>query len=234
MELTSTLIETRDKIEQRPITPGPKRTVIRRTSLIAIALIVAFGAISAWSQEWSRYVALEDFFSIDFPGEPTVRETTYRTELGIVLPARIYTAEGAFGRFSVTVVDWRDTDELYEAFLAGCQDCDGAMPNDIRGAALHAAFSYLESGSEATYLAQNTVEEVRGVRIHVLNEDGSRTAAASHWHEYRLYIIEATAPSGPPRHFLESIEFIDQVGRPIQYQSRYAPLFPKPSRSQNE
>ena len=107
--------------------------MIRRTSLTVIALVVALDMMSVWSQERSPYVALEDLFSIDFPGEPTVHESTYTTELGIVLPARVYTAEDSAGRYSVTVVDWRDTDALYETLLDGCQDCDEAMPNDIRG-----------------------------------------------------------------------------------------------------
>ena len=203
--------------------------MIRRTSLTVIALVAALDMMSVWSQERSPYVALEDLFSIDFPGEPTVHESTYTTELGIVLPARVYTAEDSAGRYSVTVVDWRDTDALYETLLDGCQDCDEAMPNDIRGSALHAAFGLLERGGAATYLAQNTVEEVRGVRVHLLNEDGSRTAAVSHWHEYRLYIAEATASGGEtPERFVDSIGFIDQGGTQIRYQSRYAPLFPKP------
>jgi len=232
MELTFALKETRDTIRPRPFTPGPRRSAARLTSLAAIAVIAAFNVTSAWPQESSQYLALEDYFSVDFPGESTVRESMYKTELGIVLPARIYTAEDDFGRYSVTVVDWREKGELYEAFLAGCQDCDGAMPNDIRGAALHAAFGFLKRGSEVTYLAQNVVEGVRGVRIHLLNEDGSRTAAVSHWHEYRLYIVEATAPSDrPPALFVDSIGFIDQEGRRIQYRERYAPLFPKPYRA---
>jgi len=202
------------------------------TPLAAIVVVAVFSAMSVWAQEWSQYHALEDYFSVDFPGESTVRESTYKTELGIVLPARTHTAEDEFGRYSVTVVDWREKDELYEAFLAGCQDCDGAMPNDIRGAALHAAFGFLKRGSDVTHLGQSIVGGVRGVRIHLLNEDGSRTAAVSHWHEYRLYIVEATAPSDrPPALFVDSIGFIDQEGRRIQYRERYAPLFPKPNRA---
>lgn len=232
MELTFALKETRDTIRRRPFSPGSGRNAACLTSLTVIAVIVACNVMPAGSQETNQYLAFEDFFDVGFTGEPTVRESTYETELGIVLPARIYSAEDDYGRYSVTVVDWRGTEELYEALLAGCQDCDGAMPNDIRGAALNAAFGFLKRGSEVTHLGQNVVDGVRGVRIHLSNEDGSRTAAVSHWHEYRLYIVEATAPSDrPPALFVDSVGFIDQEGRRIRYRERYAPLFPDPGRS---
>lgn len=201
--------------------------------LVAVAAASLFLALEVQAQAENPYLSLEDRFSADFPVEPTVRESTYTTELGIVLPARIYVAEDDFGQYSVTVVDWRDSEESYETFLAGCQDCDGAMPNDIRGAALHAAFGFVGRGGEVTYLGKMDTEEVDGVRVHLLSDDGSRTYATAHWHEYRLYIIEATAPPGapPPNSFPVSIGFIDEAGGRVRYEERYAPLFPTPART---
>lgn len=206
--------------------------IVRLMLVSVVALTLALRTLSAYGQDWSQYLAFDDFFSIDFPAEPTIRESSYTTSLGIMLPTRVFTAEDDFGHYSVTVVNWRNSEPLYDALLAGCQDCDGAMTNDIRGAAVHATFGLLKRGGEVTHLARSTVEGVRGVRVHLLNEDGSRTAAVSHWHEYRLYIVEATAPSGmPPGLFVDSIGFVDEAGRRVQYRGRYAPLFPKPSRS---
>ena len=186
----------------------------------------------AQAQEWSPYFALDDRFSIEFPGTVSIRDSMYTTALGIDLPARVYSAEDEMRTYAVTVVDWRDAEEIYEALMAGCQDCDEAMPNDIRGAALHAAFGLIQRGGEATRLARSTVDEVRGVRIRLLNEDGTATTAVSYWHEGRLYVVEATAPSGTPlEHFTDSLAFIDQNGTRIQYEGRYAPLFSTPSRS---
>ena len=212
---------------------SPVRGVMRLMALAAAAPLLALEAAPAQAQEGNPYLAFEDLFSADFPIAPTVRENTYTTELGIILPARVYMAEDDFGKYSVTVVDWRDADELYETFLAGCQDCDGAMPNDIRGAALHAAFGFVNRGGEVTYLGQMDTEEVEGVRIHLLNEEGSRTYGTTYWHEYRLYIIEATAPQGapPPNAFPVSIGFIDEEGMRVRYVERYSPLFPTPARS---
>jgi hypothetical protein len=216
----------------RPNRSSPVRGVMHLMSLAAAALFLALEAASAQVQEGNQYLAFEDRFSADFPNAPTVRESSYTTELGIILPTRVHMSEDDFGKYSVTVVDWRNSEELYETFLAGCQDCDGAMPNDIRGAALHAAFGFVSRGGEVTYLGQMDTEEVQGVRIHLLNEDGSRTYGTTHWHEYRLYIIEATAPpTAPPPHFFPvSIGFIDEEGRRVRYVERYSPLFPTPAR----
>ncbi len=98
---------------------------------------------------------------------------------------------------------------------------------------LHAASDFLKRESEVAYFARVTTEGVEGVRIHLLNEDGSRTYTAMHWHEYRLYILEATAPVGmpPPNTFPVSIGFIDEYGRRIRYAERYVPLSPIPPRA---
>ena len=219
----------------RPNRSSSVRGVMCLKSLAAVALFLALEGVSAQAQERNQYVAFEDRFSADFPNAPTVHESTYTTELGIIMPARVYMAEDDFGKYSVTAVDWRD-EELYETFLAECQDCDGAMSNDIRGAALHAAFSFVTRGGEVTYLGQIDTEEVQGVRIHLLNEDGSRTYGTTHWHEYRLYIIEATAPPSapPPNFFPVSIGFIDEEGRRVRYVERYSPLFPTPAREEQQ
>ncbi len=200
--------------------------------LAAAALLLARQEVSAQSYESSEFLSVEDRFSADFPSAPTIHESTYTTELGVVLPARVYTAEDDFGTYSVTVVDWRDSEAEYEAFLSDCQDCDGAMANDIRGSTLHAAFSVVSRGGDVTYLGQIETEEVEGARIHLLSEDGSRTYATAHWHEYRLYIIEATAPPGapPPNFFPVSIGFVDEEGKRVRYEERYSPLFPTPAR----
>ncbi len=62
-------------------------------------LVLAMVTTPAQSQEWRQYLAFDDFFSISFPGEPTIRGTTYRTEYGIVLPAKTYTAEDFLGSY---------------------------------------------------------------------------------------------------------------------------------------
>ena len=216
-------------------------------SFAAAAVALALEATPAQSQDWSQYLAFEDAFSINFPGEPNVLETTYTTEYGLTLSARVYAAEDDFGTYSVTAVDWSEAAELHDELYEACQAATGDLRggdnpgicntnqarNEIEGAVLHAAFEFLKRGSEVTYFARVSADGVEGVRIQLLNEDGSRTYAALHWHEYHLYIIEASAPEGmpPPGSFPVSIGFIDEYGRRVQYAGRYSPLFPAPPRS---
>jgi len=216
-------------------------------SFAAAVAVVALESVPAQSQDWSQYLAFDDAFSINFPGEPHVRETTYATEYELDLPARVYTAEDDFGVYSVTVVDWGDAVELHAALHEACQAATGDLlggdnpgicsadqaQDEILGADLHAASAFLKSGSEVTYFARVTTEGVEGIRIHLLNEDGSRTYAAMYWHEYHLYILEATAPAGmpPPNTFPVSIGFVDEFGRRIRYAERYIPLLPAPPRA---
>ena len=207
--------------------------------LVAASLALALGAAPAQSQEWGLYLSADDLFSIDFPGEPSVRETTYETEYGITLPARAYTAEDEFGAYSITAVDWREAPALHEAGNETCMAsnadlCGGDRArHEIGGAMLHAAFGLIEHGDEVTYLGQMDSEEVEGVRVSLLNADGSRTIGATHWHEDRLYIIEATARRGmpTPNSFPVSMGFIDAQGRRVRYEERYSPLLPTPARA---
>lgn len=215
--------------------------------LAAAPLVLMLNSGPAQCQEWRQYLAPDDFFSIDFPGEPTVRGTSYETEYAITLPARIYTAGDDFGTYSITAVDWREAPALHEARYEACMASTGDLPggegpgvcsrngagNEIGGAMLHAAFGLIGRGGEVTYFGQMDAEEVEGIRVSLLNADGSRTIGATHWHEDRLYIIEATAPQGAPtpNSFPVSMGFIDEQGRRVRYEERYSPLLPTPRRS---
>ena len=74
----------------------------------AVAFAVAmFSAGSASAQEWEQYVSTRDGFKVDFPGEPKVTETTWKSEHGFMLPERIYSVDKDRERYTVTVVDYR-------------------------------------------------------------------------------------------------------------------------------
>ena len=44
---------------------------------------------SAFAQDWTEYISKEDGFRVDFPGQPTVTTTTFKSEYGADLPARV-------------------------------------------------------------------------------------------------------------------------------------------------
>ena len=66
-----------------------------------IAVIVASFVLlssSAAAQEYSEYISKEDGFRVTFPGQPTISTTTYKSEYGADLPARVYTVAARNGK----------------------------------------------------------------------------------------------------------------------------------------
>ena len=233
------------RVDSSSPTVATPQGVTSLLSLALVAFVFALEAAPAQAQEWSLYLAWDDRFSIDFPSEPTIHETTHVTGYGITLPARVYTAEDDFGTYSATAVNWREAEELYQESFEACQVATGDLRGgdnpgicynqarrDIRGATLHAAFGFLERGSEVTYFGPSIMEGVEGIGIQLLNEDGSRSFASIFWHDYHLYITEATTPPGmpPPILFSTALSFLDELGLRVSYDAPYTPLFPVPPR----
>lgn len=76
---------------------------------------------SSFAQEWIEYVSREDFFTVNFPAQPTVREIAYPTEYGITIPGRVHSYEAGLNRYSVTVVDYGNVQKIHAERLANCQ-----------------------------------------------------------------------------------------------------------------
>ncbi len=235
------------RVNTSSFTVATPRGVMRLLSLAGAALVLVFEAAPGQAQEWSQYLAFDDRFSIDFPSEPSIHETTHLTEYGLTLPARVYSAEDNFGTYSVTAVDWSGAEAMHEEAYDVCQRATGDLrggdnpghcsrlysDRDIRGATLHAAFGLLERRSDVTNFGPANAERVEGIGIQLLYEDGSRSFAVIFWHDYHLFIAEAIAPRGmpPPLLFSTSLGFLDEEGRRITYGGRYAPLDPVPPRT---
>jgi hypothetical protein len=60
--------------------------------------------------------------------------------------------------------------------------------------------------------------------VQLTNPDQSRTFAAIHMHENRLYILEGTVAKGFPQPalFQQSLGFLDKDGNGIRYQTVYS------------
>ena len=69
---------------------------MRYLSLV-LAAAALFVSEAAYAQAWDEYANREDFFSVNFPGEPTKQEFTYKTAKGTSLPAHTYTAQDSRG-----------------------------------------------------------------------------------------------------------------------------------------
>ena len=122
---------------------------MRKTALTCALALVATGAVLA--QDWTEYKSTRDGFQILFLGQPRVTETTWKSQAGFVLPSRVYSVERGRERYSVTIADYSNIEEMGKEKAKSCppgaETCLGA-PNlsgvgywkhDTRGAPLDAA-----------------------------------------------------------------------------------------------
>ena len=190
---------------------------------IGMPLVMALVSGSLHAQAWIEYVDRTDRFIVNFPGEPTVTDILYTSELDAQIPARLYEIENEAGHYSMTVVDYTQTPRVYEELCQTLADyeCDGnEIATEIRGAIAFAAWNYRkDTDGEITYDAYAQVDGVPGHQLQITNPDGSRTFVAIHLDARRLYILEGTVPANapPPGLFQQSLGILDENGRRIRY-----------------
>jgi hypothetical protein len=211
---------------------------MRTTAFIVIALLFSLSGPAA-AQEWDEYVSLQDGFKINFPGQPTITETTWISKLDYKLPARVYTAEKGRERYSMTVVDYSGLEqqgiERSKTCPPGNANCranagaalgPGYWRHDERGALVYATFKLLQknAGSKLTDLAWEWQDMVEGHNVQLTHPDGSRTFAYISMHQHKLYMLEGTVPDGYPEPglFQQSLGYVDKDGNGIRYQIIYS------------
>jgi hypothetical protein len=207
---------------------------MRPTFLIAAIVIlpVLIMPNAALSQGWIDYTSKTDFFYVNFPGQPNVRDITYTTGYDISLPGHVYSVDQGASHYSVTVVDYADTQKIHTAKADECKkkggegdECGNPWAGDVQGALVYASWQFIKRNAKVTDYEWANSDQVGGHRLQLMNPDGSRTFAAIHMHGTRLYILEATVPRGAPAPglFQQSLMFIDEEGKPIRYRSIYNP-----------
>jgi hypothetical protein len=215
-----------------------------------IPLILGCLAVSAplSAQEWQTTTVPEDGFRANFPGEPAVERIAYETEFRMTLPGRAYRAADELGRYSTTVVDYRDVERMHNERSATCLAARGANQQDgdtcqndfvmeVAGAMDHAAAAYLKrDGVKITQYGTYFLDMVLGRLVQLTNPDRSRTYVAIHQHAGRLYIHEATVPAGMPEPILfwQSLAWVNDEGKAIRYRTLYTEgyadwRFPQPT-----
>ena len=206
--------------------------------LAAVALILFMSAPSV-AKEWIEYASRADFFNVNLPGEPTVKDITYKSEYSITLPGRVYSAEDGPSRYSVTVVDWSDAKKRHADLVEACKanggdgdQCNERSSTDLRGAIDYATWQLMDRDAKVTHFVYTQADRVEGRELHLTNRDGSRTLASIYMHENRLYVLEGTVPAGSPQPLLfqQSMGFLDRDGKSIRYDSPYSNGFPPPKR----
>jgi len=212
------------------------------TAVLVGAVVMTAGIASA--QEWMEFVSASDGFRVNFPGPPSVQETTYKSEFGYTLPSRIFSAERGRERYVMTVVDYNGIEamgkERVKTCVTGDERCLGSMNTgegywklDLGGAIVHAAWTFLQRGVALTHMNWSWNDLVEGQSLQFSNSaDKSQSFVHIALHTNRLYILEATVPAGapPPGLFQQSMGYVDKDGTSIRYQSVYNNRFPAPPR----
>lgn len=207
---------------------------------------VVFGLLlliprAALAQEWDEYTSLQDGFRMNFPGKPTITETTWTSQLNYVLPARVYSATKDKERYSVTVVDYSGIEqqgiERGKSCPPGNANCRANAPealgagyarHDERGAIVYATFKLLQRDAKLNFLGYDWQDLVEGHIVQLTNNaDQSRTFAWIGMHQQKLYILEGTVPANLPEPglFQQSMQWVDKDGNGIRYRSIYSNSF---------
>lgn len=195
---------------------------MRFLRLIILASALWFCGFAV-AQRWIPYASATDGFRIMAPGEFAIEEIDFETEYGIVVPARVFSHENDTGRYSVTVVDYRESQRLHDERLreigALYQPIYGQV--DVRGSIAYAAKRIRDRASTIEYDAYHYISRIDGHQLQTTNPDQTRTFAAIYLYESRLYVIDATASPdiAPPGMFQQSLEFIDEDGEVITFRN---------------
>src|SRR5713101_168924 len=165
---------------------------MRLTPLVSAAVVLSMSGVS-FAQEWIEFANREDRFTCNFPGPPKLSETTYRSERGADLPARVYSAAQGQSRYSVTVVDYNQAQRILKekakSCPAGAEPClggpgdEGHWRSDIRGAIDWATWQIMKRDAKVTLFVWAAMDLVEGRQMQLTNPDKSRTFVGIFMHE---------------------------------------------------
>lgn len=208
---------------------------MRMMSLMVATLILAVTGTAFAQEDWDEFVSKDDHFTVTFPGTPKITETTWTTQFGAILPARVYSGASGAGRFSITAVDYSQDERILteRARLCppGAETCQGIhdwglgyWKNDVRGAVVYAISKYIKPDVTVTNMMANFADLVSGEELQLTNnKDQSRTFVSVYMHENHLIVLEARVPKGypPPTIIQQSLGWLDATGTRVRYQFIY-------------
>jgi len=195
----------------------------RFTRILRLIILGMLASISApgFAQGWIEYADQAHLFSINFPGEPQVRDFDYASEYGATYPGRVYSVEQGGNLHSLTVIDYRDGEGKYDELPDKTDEASVASLwlYDQRGSIPHEASKLRQRGGEILYDNWHHIDLVEGLQLVIINPDRSSTYAGLYLHANRLYLLEATVPEGAPPQglFQQSLAFLDEEGKQIRY-----------------
>jgi hypothetical protein len=144
-----------------------------------IAFVLAAFVVSspAAAQTWQEYSYPDYAFTVAFPANPRIENTTYQVADNRSVPARVYSVREDRSVFTVTVADLANTglDEK---------------------AVIDHAIKTLSAGGEVKFDIPHRIYKVYGRQLSILGADKSRSTVALFDYDGRLYQIEAKALPG--------------------------------------
>ena len=206
----------------------PIRTRLKK-QWFGVALGVAI-AVPGFAQSWTEFVSREDRFSVNFPGEPEVESIMWDSEYRAVFPGRVYSVTNGDSRYSVTVIDYTESERIHSERTNRTQA--DSLPNywqiDVMASIQYAATQFRERAAEVTYDAWHYIDLIAGHQLQLTNTDGTRSFVGIYLHESRLYIIEARVPPNgpPPGLFQQSLVLLDEDGNHVRYNYIYTNPLP--------
>jgi hypothetical protein len=173
--------------------------VLRCLALI-FAMVLLAGTATA--QGWREYAYPDLGFSLHFPGDPKIEDTTYMTASGIAVPARIYSLNQDSSAYRMIVADFSRRTNL----------------NDRQ--VIDLAIKTLAQEAEVKLDIQARVSRVFGRQLSLVGKDGSRSSVALFYYQRRLYQIQGTVlpanpdpSSGEAIRFQQSLRFTNDASR---------------------
>ena len=173
--------------------------------------------------EWITYTSMEDRFRVHLPCEFQVTDTSWDSEYGAVMPARIYECNDGAANYKVTVVDYTDAQRIHaeRQNRTEADYIDLYWEIDVRASLIYAASKIRAREGDVTFDAYHYIDRIEGEQIQMTYPDKNRLYAAIYLHDSKLYVFEATVPprTPPPGMFQQSLEFVDAEGNRIRYQN---------------
>lgn len=202
---------------------------MRLIRLIFAALVLCVPG-PAFAQEWIQYQNPQDRFSIVFPSQPTMQAITWRSEYGADFPGRVYTAQQGPNRYSVTVIDYTNSEAIHSKIAKPESFQDPRYWQiDIQASIQYAATKFRQRpGGRVTYDAWHYIDLVEGHQLQLTNADQTRSFISIYLHENRLYIVDATVPQNAPAQglFQQNLGFMDEKGGRVRYNEIYSNRLP--------
>lgn len=204
---------------------------MRLVRLVATVCVLAVAQPLFAQQQWIEYKNLESRFGINAPGEPKIEKTTWKSEYDSMFPSVVHRWQDGPNRYSVTVVDYSDSEAIYTANHHS-EDFSAAAywQIDILGSIQYAATQYrMRPGVKVNFDAFHYINLVTGHQLQLQNPDSTKTYVAIYLHENKLYILDATVSkaSPPPIIFQQSFELLDAEGKAIRYRTYYFDKLPE-------